>query len=280
MRPASIRPVCMRSDCMRIQKLAVITAVLLLSACGGDGGSAGSGSTPAMAPSAGSPAAPGATSPAAPALQSAPAPAEPFNVPPTSLTAMIDGMPFTLIYSVTPSTGTTTFNGQTANSSTVSITVLQQAGTALVTESTTEFYLPNPFTLLGLAGTAGGTAYTLTVATLNPLPSMLTVGAAGTLFSGSYYLSSASAGSSAASGASSDTSTVIGMLTQTYAVTAGTANALTLTIASDGSLNGQSAANSTVFSVDAAGKIVLQSVTVMLNGQAYTFSAPMALSSS
>lgn len=195
-------------------------------------------------------------------LQSAQAPAEPFNVPQTTLTATINGMTYTVTYSSTANQGTTTFNGQTANSSTVSVTITQQDGTTLANETSTEYYTTSPFTLLGTSGTTAGTSYTLMVNSVNPLPSMLTVGATGTLFSGNYT--------------ASGSTTVSGMLTETYSVTAGTtANTLTLTIESDGTLNGQTVSDSTVFSVDAMGNIQLQSVKVMVNGQSYTFNASM-----
>lgn len=245
---------------MKTQKIAVFAIIALLSACGGGGGS--SGSPAAMAAPQSAPAQPASQSGAqsAPVPQSVPAPKEPFNVPPTTLSATIDGMNFTVTYSATPNNGTTAFNGQTASSSTVSVTV-QQDGTVLSSETSTEYYLPDPFTLLGISGTAANTSYTLAVNSVNPLPAMLTVGTSGTLFSGSYM----------ASGTSID----IGMLTQTYSVAAGPANTVTLTIESDGTINGQTVTNGTVFTVDSKGKLSLQSVEVMVKGQAFTFTVPM-----
>ena len=71
----------------------------------------------------------------------------------------------------------------------------------------------------------------------------------------------------------------MGTLTETYSVTAGTADALTLTIETDSTLNGQMATSSTVFSVDMMGNLALQSVAAMVNGQTFTFTVPMSSTS-
>lgn len=235
---------------MKREMPVVLAAVVLLSACGGDGGGTGTtDNSTAM----------GSGSSAAPPLQSAPAPAQPFNVPPTTLGTTVSGMGFTLTYSNIPNSGVTTFNGQSANSSAITVTV-QQGGTTLTTDSSTDYYLLNPFTPLGITGTASGTAYTLDLNSVNPLPATLTVGASGTLFTGNYL--------------ATGTSTVIGMTTQTFSVTAGTASAITLTIKDDGTINGQAVTDSTVFAVDSMGNLTLQSVEAMVNGQDFTFAPP------
>ena len=88
-------------------------------------------------------------------LESAPAPAEPFNIPSTTLTASSDGNSYTAIYSETPNNGTTMFDGQEANSSTISLAITEN-GTPIVTESDTAYYLENPYQPLGLTLSSNG----------------------------------------------------------------------------------------------------------------------------
>jgi hypothetical protein len=222
-------------------KLAAGSVLVLVSACGG-GGSGGS-STAMMT------------------LQAAPAPAQPIMVPLTTLSATVNGTTYTIQYSVTPNQGTVSFNGQMASSSTLNLQVLN--GMALVlNDTTTEYYVENPYMPLGISGTTEtGTGFTFTITTESPLPSTLMVGDSGTLFSGNYTGADGSA---------------IGMLTETYSVTADTASTLTLTIEDDGTINGNEVIISPAFTVNDMGKIVaLQQVTVTVNGQTYTFTGSM-----
>src|SRR5271168_242790 len=82
-------------------------------------------------------------------LQTEPAPAEPFSIYQTALSASSGGNTYAGTYSETPNQGTTMFDGQEANSSTISLTITEN-GTPIVTEIETVYYLENPYQPLGL----------------------------------------------------------------------------------------------------------------------------------
>jgi len=189
-------------------------------------------------------------------LKSAPAPAEPYSIPSATLTATSGGDTYTAIYSQTPNMGTTMFDGQEANSSIVSLTVTEN-GATLSTEVTTAYYLENPYTPLGLAGSVNGTNYEFLFSSVDPLPSTLTVGASGPLGNGTYYLSG--------------TNTATGSLTETYAVTANNPTTLLLTTYASGTVNGQSISETINYAVSASGAFELQSVDILLNGTTLNF---------
>src|SRR5271156_2448103 len=111
--------------------------LIVLTACGGGGGGGGGGGS-AMQSS---------QPPQNP--ESVPAPAEPFTVDPTTLAASSGGNSYAGTYTETPNKGTTMFDGQEANSSTISLTITEN-GTPIVTEIETAYYLENPYQPLGL----------------------------------------------------------------------------------------------------------------------------------
>jgi hypothetical protein len=75
------------------------------------------------------------------------------------------------------------FNGHNANTSVVALTV-SKSGVVVVTSNSTEYYLSNPYSPLGISGTANGVAFTFLYTSYTPLPSTLSVGGSGPLSSG------------------------------------------------------------------------------------------------
>jgi hypothetical protein len=217
----------------------VVTALLLaLSACGGGGSS----SDP----------------PPQPNLKSARAPQQPYNIASTTLTATDgSGNTYTAIVSQTPNSGTVTFNGQMAYSSVLSLTVLQN-GATVATDTTTYYYLENPCSPLGIAGSTSGSQWYVLFNSSTPLPTTLTVGDSGPLGSGNYY--------------DATTNVEIGSLTATYSVTANDAASLLLNTYASGMINGIAVSETITYRVDASGNISLSSVQVTENGQTLTFS--------
>jgi hypothetical protein len=106
--------------------------LIVLTACGGGGG--GGVSVFNAMPS----------SPPPQILQSAPAPQEPFDITSTTLGASSGGKSYTAIYSETPNQGTTMFDGQEANSSTISLTITEN-GAPIATEIDTTYDLESPY---------------------------------------------------------------------------------------------------------------------------------------
>lgn len=192
-------------------------------------------------------------------LQSAPA-QEPFDIPSTTLTASSGGKSYTAIYSETPNNGTTMFDGQEANSSTVSLTVTEN-GAPIATEIDTAYYLENPYQPLGMSISANGGQFDLLYNSTDPLPSTLTAGNSGPLGSGTYYVLNTNGG--------------IGSLTETYSVAAwNNSSTLLLSTYATGTLNGQMV-NETITYVltpsSPPGSPILSSVEIIVNGAPLTF---------
>jgi hypothetical protein len=218
--------------------------LIALAACGGGGGgSSGSAGGVAMQ-----------LSPMQQNLESAPAPAEPFNIPSATLTASSGGNSYTAIYSETPNNGTTLFNGQEASSSTISLTITQN-GSPIVTEMDTAYYLVNPYQPLGLTVSSKGGQFDFLYNSINPLPSMLTVGGSGPLGSGTYYAAN----------------TVQGSLKETYSVASNDAGSVLLTTYATGTVNGQSVSETINYAVNASGAFDLQSAEILVNGTTLNF---------
>lgn len=217
----------------------VVTLLLLgLSACGGGGSSSNSPPPP-------------------PSLKSAQTPQQPYTIQSTTLTATdASGNTYTAIFSQTPNNGTVMFNGQTAYNSALSITILQN-GATLATEASTDYYLENPFSPLGISGSTNGTSWYFLFNSTTPYPTMLTVGNSGPVGSGTYY--------DAATNAS------IGSLTETYSVTANNPTTVLLNVYASGTLNGNQESETITYTVDASGNIALSSIQVTVNGQTLTF---------
>lgn len=189
-------------------------------------------------------------------LESAPAPAEPFNIPSATLTASSGGNSYTAIYSETPNNGTAMFDGQEANSSTISLSITEN-GSPIVTEIDTAYYLETPYQPLGLTLSSKGGQFDLLYASSTPLPSTLTVGASGPLGSGTYYVVNTNDG--------------IGSLTETYSVASSDASTVLLTTYATGTINGQSISETINYSVNSSGALELQSVEILVNGTTLNF---------
>ena len=189
-------------------------------------------------------------------LESAPAPAEPFNIASQTLTASSAGNSYTAIYSETPNNGTTMFDGQEANSSTISLTITEN-GSPIVTETDTAYYLENPYQPLGLTLSSNGGQFDFLYNSIDPLPSTLTVGGSGPLGSGTYYVVNTNDG--------------IGSLTETYSVASNNASTVLLTAYATGTVNGQSISETINYAVNASGAFELQSVEILVNGTTLNF---------
>jgi hypothetical protein len=148
------------------------------------------------------------------------------------------------------------FDGQEANSSTISLTITEN-GAPIATEIDTVYYLENPYQPLGMSISANGGKFDFVYNSIDPLPSTLTVGNSGPLGSGTYYVVNTNDG--------------IGSLTETYSVTAwgGNAAAPLLTTYATGTLNGQMV-NETISYV-LSGSPILSSIEVNVNGTQLTF---------
>ena len=215
-----------------------------LSGCGGSGGGGGGGGTAMQ------------SSPPPQSLKSAPAPAEPFNVPSATLTTSSGGNSYTAIYSETPNNGTTMFDGQEANTSTISLTITEN-GSPIVTQIDTAYYLENPYQPLGLTVSSNGGQFDFLYNSIDPLPSTLTVGGSGPLGSGTYYVANTNDG--------------IGSLTETYSVASNNASTVLLTTYATGTVNGQSISETINYAVNASGAFELQSVEILVNGTTLNF---------
>jgi hypothetical protein len=172
------------------------------------------------------------------------------------LTASANGNTYSLTYSVTTNSVTNMFDGQMAQSSVISVT-LAENGTTLPTQTTTAWYLTNPYMPLGLSGTANGTAFDLIFNSIDPLPATLMVGQSGPLASGTFY--------------APGTNVALGTLTMTYAVEANTASTLLLKISSSATLSGYPLPEVIAYAVDASGHTSLSSIQITLNGLPLTF---------
>lgn len=207
--------------------------MLILAACGG-GGDSGSSSQ----------------------LQSVRTPAEPFSITPTNLIG-VDA--YHMTYSQTPNSGMSSFDGQSAHTSTTSATVFNGNATVLA-QSSTDYFLQSPYMPLGAEGTTAAEAYELVFDSVTPLPAVLTVGATGPLASGTYYLPG--------------TNTAIGTLSVSYAVAGYNSTLVKLSIATTGMLNGAAIAQTVSYTVDASGLVHLNAFQVTLAGSNLFFGLP------
>jgi hypothetical protein len=215
-----------------------------LTACGGGGGgySAMQSSPPPQNP------------------ESVPAPAQPFMIYSTTLSATSGGNSYAGTYSETPNMGTTMFDGQEANSSTISLTITEN-GSAFVTEIESVFYLENPYQPLGVALTYNGGQFDFLYNSTNPLPSTLTVGDSGPLGSGTYYVV--------------NTNNAMGSLTEAYSVTS-SGGWILLNTTATGTVNGQSISQTISYVVNAGFAAGVASVEILVDGTTLHFNSDCA----
>jgi hypothetical protein len=225
--------------------------LIALTACGGggdDGGGGGGGGGTVQ------------SSPTPPNPDSVPAPPEPFTIGSTQLGVNSGGNSYAGTYSETPNNGTTMFDGQEANSSTISLTITEN-GSPIVTEIETTYYLENPYQPLGLSLSYNGGQFDLLYKSTNPLPSTLTVGSSGPLGSGTYY--------------DANTNNAIGSLTETYSVTSSDTWILLNTYAT-GTVNGQSISQTISYVVNSGEATGVASVEILVNGTTLSFNTDCA----
>jgi hypothetical protein len=192
-------------------------------------------------------------------LESAPAPAEPFIIDPTTLAASSGGNSYAGTYTETPNKGTTMFDGQEANSSTISLTITEN-GTPIVTEIETAYYLENPYQPLGLTLSYNGGQFDLLYNSTNPLPSTLTVGGSGPLGTGTYY--------------AVNTNNAIGSLTETYSVSVtSTGSFVLLNTYATGTVNGQSISQTISYALNSGEAVGVASVEILVNGTTLHFNS-------
>jgi hypothetical protein len=147
------------------------------------------------------------------------------------------------------------FNGQMANTS-VSTLTLSKNGTVVSTDTTTAYYLTNPYSPLGFSGTTNGVAWTASITSFTPFPASLTVGSSGTLLAATYK---------------DGMGNIIGSLTETYTVTADSPTAVFVNIMGSGTLNGTTVTDTLTYSVTSTGAIALVQVQITVNGVTLTF---------
>jgi len=228
---------------MRSKRLTTSLCLLpafLLAACGGGGGSSSNSAPPAPTQN----------------LQSVASPAQPWSISSTTLTGTdSSGNSWTATYSSAPS-GSGTFNGQVANTSTVSLTVSEN-GAVVSTEDSTAYYLVSPYSPLGLSGTTNGVAWTAIVTSFTAFPSTLTVGSSGPVLAANYEDSMGN---------------VIGGLTETYTVTADSPTALFLNIDAAGTINGTQVTETLTYAIASDGSApTLAQAQITVNGTTLTF---------
>jgi hypothetical protein len=214
----------------------------VLTACGGGGGGGGGGMgsvSSAMQPS---------LPPQNP--ESGAALPEPFNIGSTILSASSGGNSYAGTYSETPNDGTTMFDGQEANSSTISLTITEN-GSPIVTEIETVYYLENPYQPLGLTLSYNGGQFDFRYNSTSPLPSTLTVGSSGPLDSGTYYVV--------------NTNNAIGSLTETYSVTT-SGNWLLFNTYATGTVDGQSISQTISYVINSGEAKGVASIEIVVNG--------------
>jgi hypothetical protein len=222
--------------------------LMALTGCGGAGGG-GSGGGGAMQ-----------SSPTPQNQVSVPAPPEPFTIGFTTLALNSGGNSYAGTYSETPNSGTTMFDGQEANSSTISLTITEN-GSPIVTEIETAYYLENPYQPLGLTLSYNGEQFDFLDSSTNPLPSTLIVGGSGPLGSGTFY--------------DVNTNNAIGSLTETYSVTS-SSNWILLNTYATGTVNGRSISQTISYAVNSGEATGVASVEILVNGTTLSFNTDCA----
>jgi hypothetical protein len=219
-------------------------AALTLAGCGGGGG--GSSTPPPQNLS---------SAPVAAALNSYYQANHGFD-----LSASSGGNTFTLQYGFTLNGGTTTFNGVNADSANVSVT-LSENGTLVATAIDSIFFSINPFVPIGTVRSDGAEYGIIT--TWNALPSTLSVGQSGPLFSETVYHDSTEA-------------VIDGTEAVTYSVNAVNSTSLqfceNVAITANANSDGLTSSTSSVcYIVNASGSVTGITYTITVNGTTLQF---------
>jgi len=174
------------------------------------------------------------------------------------------GNGWTLQYATTASANTTTFNGTVNAHSTVDTVTLDKNGAQVGTNTSTSYFLLNPYVPLGKVS-SGGTPYGV-VASSSPLPTTITVGGSGAFDTLTYYHDSTQAVMDADE-------------TSTYSVAANNSTTLLVCfntvisgVTAQGTADGLAAGTEMdCYTVDASGNAVLFSITVTASGVTLKF---------
>jgi hypothetical protein len=220
------------------------TVLAIITACGGGGGS----SPPNLSSAPGEPA-------VAAYLQTG----HQYNLNATDG----GGNTYNIQLSSVPNSGTTTFNGQTANS-TVSTVTFSSNGVFQTNDISTGYYKLNPYTPLGETDSTG-TPYEV-VTGFSPIPPTLTVGTNGAVTSGIYYHDSTQA-------------VIDANTTETFSVKANNSKTLIVclnfvisNVTAQGSADGLvNSTESDCYTIDAAGNVNLATIAITVNGTTLNF---------
>ena len=232
-----------------MEKTLVWSAVLLgafSGGCGGGGGGVG-GITQSNSSSL-----------STPTPHSGPAPSQPFTIYQTTLSASSGANTYLGSYSETPNPGATMFDGQEANSSTVSLTITDN-GSPIVSQIGTVYYLASPYQPLGETLSYNGGQFTLVYNSTDALPATLTVGGSGPLGTGTYF--------------ASNSNDAVGTLTESYAVASSPlgGTSILLIINATGTINGQPISEAISYVVNGEAAMGVASVDILLNGTTVHF---------
>jgi hypothetical protein len=174
------------------------------------------------------------------------------------------GNTWTLVYGTAFNSGTTSFNGTANAYSAVDTVTVDKNGTQVATNTSTNYFLLNPYMPLG-ATPSTGTPYAV-VTTANPLPTTVTVGNSGSYESITLYHD-----------ATKTTVDAVEMSTYSVAVN----NSTTLLVCFDATISGvtttgmadglAAGTETDCYTVDASGNTALVSITVTVNGVTLKF---------
>ena len=236
---------------MRGSVAVLVASTFAVGGCGGGGGGGGGGTTV----------------PAPQNLSSAPvaqALTNYYSAAHSNTLSASDGAgnTYTIVQTYAPNTGTTTFEGQTANSAVQTVTVTRN-GVSAGTSTDVVYYTPSPFAIYGDVTSNGN----YTVTTLQgTVPTTITVGSTGTIDAGSTYHDSTKA-------------VLDQQYTATYSVASDTPttallclNGTTSGTTSQGTLDGLSNNTQvTCYHVDANANATLATITVNAGSTVLTF---------
>ena len=174
------------------------------------------------------------------------------------------GNSWTLQLSTVANAGTTTFNGTANAYSTVDTVTLDKNGTLVATNTSTSYFLLNPYVPLG-KDSSGGTPYAVVTSSF-PLPATVTVGNSGAFDNLTYYhdstLAVADADETATYSVEANNSTTL--LTCFNTVISG--------VTAQGTADGLAAGTETdCYTVNSAGTAALFTITVTASGVTLKF---------